>query len=638
MSHRSWIPLSVAAVVVVGSCLTEPSPSVGAVRIALDSLLLERDTSVLLTALVEDADGNTINRVVSWSSTAPTVVGVSPGGLVFALGVGNAYVVASVGAVRDSAMVVVHAPIEAITLAPDGDSLEVTDTIRLIAALRDSGGVPVPRTTGMWQSLDPAIATTDTTGLVTAVASGIARIVARWRLLADTATVRVLVPAAAIRVRPDTVTATPGASLPLTATFLDMAGDTITRRTRWTSLDPAVAIVDSAGVLTAVAVGATQVIVDGARLRDTVTIRVRLVRLQSVLASAPNSAGTTCGIATDSTAWCWGRHGTHHLGADLPLGITGGVTVSVPIGVYGGRLFTLVSTGDNFACALDPGGGAWCWGWGINGRLGNGDLQDRPFPAPVSGGLSYSTLTSGRRHTCGLLADGAAWCWGAAGSGQIGEPTTSYLTVPRLLTDSLAFLSLTSGQFHTCGLGSDSLAYCWGLNSAGELGDSTTISRGTIAPVRTTERFATLSGEWSHTCGLTSQGAAHCWGSNASGALGTGDSAQHLVPMPVAGGHTFSAISAGAYHTCALTPTGEAFCWGYNAYGALGTGDRVNYVTPTGVLGGHQFSSISAGEFLTCGITTAGVAYCWGWNSTGQIGDGTVGTDRLQPTRVAGQP
>jgi alpha-tubulin suppressor-like RCC1 family protein len=158
----------------------------------------------------------------------------------------------------------------------------------------------------------------------------------------------------------------------------------------------------------------------------------------------------------------------------------------------------------------------------------------------------------------------------------------------------------------------------------------------------TVEVFAAVSAGDLHTCAITTEGAAYCWGSNAYGQVGDGTTTPRMTPVVVEGGLHFVAVSAGTRHTCGVTTDGAAYCWGHNANGTLGasTSEKcANNVpcstSPVAVSGGLTFSSISAASTSTCGVTPSGDAYCWGNNLSGQLGDGTT-TSRSAPTAVAG--
>jgi hypothetical protein len=85
-----------------------------------------------------------------------------------------------------------------VFVTPAETSLNVGDTTRLSAQARDEANLVMAATTFSWTTLDPAVATVSTTGLVTAVGAGRARVVATAPSgPADTAVITVLAPAVA---------------------------------------------------------------------------------------------------------------------------------------------------------------------------------------------------------------------------------------------------------------------------------------------------------------------------------------------------------------------------------------------------------------------------------------------------------
>lgn len=84
--------------------------------------------------------------------------------------------------------------------------------------------------------------------------------------------------------------------------------------------------------------------------------------------TAIDAGGTqTCGLAADSSAYCWG------------LGVT------APTAVSGGLHFRSISVGDRHVCGLASDGRAYCWGANEHGQLGDGTLIARSAPTRVLG-------------------------------------------------------------------------------------------------------------------------------------------------------------------------------------------------------------------------------------------------------------
>ena len=56
---------------------------------------------------------------------------------------------------------------------------------------------------------------------------------------------------------------------------------------------------------------------------------------------------------------------------------------------------------DYHACAIADDKSAWCWGYNVNGQLGNNSLVDSSTPVQVGGGHTYRAVSAGQFHSCG---------------------------------------------------------------------------------------------------------------------------------------------------------------------------------------------------------------------------------------------
>jgi alpha-tubulin suppressor-like RCC1 family protein len=108
-------------------------------------------------------------------------------------------------------------------------------------------------------------------------------------------------------------------------------------------------------------------------------------------------------------------------------------------------VFTAISAGGLHTCALTTTSTVWCWGFGGNGELGNGDLNGSGSPVAVTGGLLFKSISAGGAiiqvdnfphynpsgHTCGVTTTGVAYCWGSNGRGELGVgPTVARSNTP----------------------------------------------------------------------------------------------------------------------------------------------------------------------------------------------------------------
>ncbi len=195
----------------------------------------------------------------------------------------------------------------------------------------------------------------------------------------------------------------------------------------------------------------------------------------------------TCGLAADSTAWCWG-YGT------------------APTVVPGGFKFTHLVVGDVVSCGLEADSTARCW------------VDPNPAAPPASVGTGYVSLTTSAGGACGLDATGQAICWTAG-------------LIPSALATPLRFVALSGGASGTtCGVAVGGAAYCWGENDFGQLGDGSLAPQAAPTAVAGGHSFVTISAGAYHTCALDAAGAAYCWGQNWWGQLGNGGTA--FVPVP----------------------------------------------------------------------------------------------------------
>ncbi len=623
-------------------------------------------TTYQMTATVWDAAGNVlIDQPVTWSTSDPGGLAVSPTGLVTALAAGSYYVTAAVNGLSAAAFVSVAAgPPASMTLAPTQATVGTAgDTIKLMATVRDAAGRLLLYPSVTWTSSDAAVATVapdgaELHGLAFATVAGVSLgsvvVTATATATSDTAsatasiTVTAPPPVASVTVSPASATVLLHATRQLSTTLRDANGRVLTgrRSVTWSTSDPAVATVDATGLVTAVGVGSAVVSAAIEGVNDTAAITVTTLSFSSV------SAGYayTCALTTSGAAYCWGDNSPSGPGVES--------ITTVPVPVSGGHTFSSLSAGTNYTCGVATNGAVYCWGVNVAGQFGDGTTGGGS--GMVSGGLTFSAVSVSSTidlfaHTCGVITSGTAYCWGANYRGQLGIGSAvgpeecsgwSCSTRPLAVIGGLTFSRLGVGAAHTCGLATNGTAYCWGENGHAQLGIGTAAGpvEGCPAAVPCSTRplgvaggltFSELDAGFQHTCGLATNGTAYCWGFNSNAELGIGSNTGpeqcpdggpcSTRPVPVAGGLTFSALSVGWWRTCGLTAAGEAYCWG----GGIGS--------PVAVPGGLTFSALSTGVGHACGITVAGTLYCWGGNGAGELGDGTR-TDSSVPVKVAGQP
>lgn len=331
------------------------------------------------------------------------------------------------------------------------------------------------------------------------------------------------------------------------------------------------------------------------------------------------------------------------------IGMVAGRLSEVPFRIENppaGLRFSTISAGlGRFACALTPGGKAYCWGPNGSGQLGDGTTVNRLSPTEVlqPSGVSFTQITTGGNHSCALTAAGQAYCWGDNTHGELGSlPALSSepVTVPRAVEQAgVSYVTIVASNVRTCALDAGGTAYCWGDNSFGLLGvgvvpTSTDLFTLYVPRPRAVAQPAGVSfsglarAETSlgTMCGLTAAGQAYCWGLNNVGQIGDGTTQDRSTPTPVAQptGVTFAAVSTEGEQSCGVTASGAAYCWGRNTNGSFGNGsfggDGTALPPTAAATSSGPWQSIRVGSEYACGLNMSGRVFCWG--SGGKLGNG----------------
>jgi alpha-tubulin suppressor-like RCC1 family protein len=232
-------------------------------------------------------------------------------------------------------------------------------------------------------------------------------------------------------------------------------------------------------------------------------------------------------------AKCWGSGGYGQLG-------TGGSIFSsaVPVAVSGlGANVSDVSAGKHHSCARINSGGVLCWGRGDSGEMGNGSttyINQGPVGVSFAGLPNFGSVSSGAFFSC-ATRNGGVDCWGFGGQGRLGNGGSSNVSAPTAVVGSPSNVNVISAGngLHACARGAGT-PVCWGGNNAGQLGNAA-FPGGSNVPVSVqglpSGVLDITAGEL-HTCAATDT-AIYCWGSNANGQLGTGSQNGSGTPVLV---------------------------------------------------------------------------------------------------------
>jgi uncharacterized protein YjdB len=241
---------------------------------------------------------------VEWVTSDPTIATVGPNGVMNTLAEGSVTINASISGVTASASVnVSRASVASMTVAPQNASIIPGGNVQLVATPLDASGRTLSGVVPKWSSSNTAIAQVSATGVVTGVAKGLAVITAQTKSVKATASINVLaVPAASVAVALASSSLSSGQTTQATATVKDASGNVLTGRViAWQSSNPALATVNSNGLVTAVANGSVTIsaIVDGQVGNAPLTVSAPV---PTSIAIIPGSLSLTLGQSTQVAA------------------------------------------------------------------------------------------------------------------------------------------------------------------------------------------------------------------------------------------------------------------------------------------------------------------------------------------------
>ena len=223
------------------------------IKINSDNFSLDKGSSKTLTATVEPEDCT--DKSVVWATSNSDIISVDENGKVIAENIGTAKITATTadGKIMASCDVTGVIPIASLKLDQSELSM-IKGTDQTLTATIDPPDTTDEKTIA-WGSTNPAVATVDSFGKITAVARGMTVISAQVGSHVAECTVTVTVPATGITLNKSNTTIVKGTDETLKVTIFPE--DTTNIEVGWTSTDESVATVDGTGKVTAVSVGST---------------------------------------------------------------------------------------------------------------------------------------------------------------------------------------------------------------------------------------------------------------------------------------------------------------------------------------------------------------------------------------------
>ncbi|MFA5942467.1 MAG: Ig-like domain-containing protein [Candidatus Paceibacterota bacterium] len=311
VTGSSVISVSPGLPVLTGVAVT-PSPA----SIVVNAAAPAGTTLQLSAAPVDQFGVPFVGTTVTWASSDSLVATVDANGLVTSVipGVATITATASDGALVPT--VVTGTSVVTITTAPQVfTSVSVTPATATITSgtqqltatgIDQFGGPMATQPAFTWASSNPAVATVDATGLVTAVGAGSATITATSGALNGTSVITVTAVTTTDTITPATASVVLNATTQLSASTLDQFGAVITPAPAivWTSSNPLVATVDANGLVTGVALGTANInAASGALISASATVTVVAVpQVLTSVAVTPATASIITGATQQFTA------------------------------------------------------------------------------------------------------------------------------------------------------------------------------------------------------------------------------------------------------------------------------------------------------------------------------------------------
>jgi len=203
-------------------------------------------------------------------------------------------------------------------------------------------------------------------------------------------------------------------------------------------------------------------------------------------------------------------------------------------------------------CSLFDIGDLKCWGYNLNGQLGQGDTTNRGDtnltigdylqPIQLPSGILIEEPLQGHSKTGVLTTLGSLYLWGNNNSGQLGIGSINHIgNGPNEMGDYLketlvgsgrTTLEYQGGNDHSCVILDNFNVKCFGRSNFGQLGYGDTSTRGNLANqmddylqvvnVGTNLNAISLHLGYEHTCVVLNDDSFKCWGRNNQGQLGIG--------------------------------------------------------------------------------------------------------------------
>ena len=291
--------------------VTISDAALASIVISADSatLAIGRNAQLKAQGIFTDGTSRDITNTVTWSSSSPNIVAITPGGVAQAKGVGTANVIAALGAVSGAqALTATAAALNTITVSSSQSLLRVGTTTQLTASGTYSDGSTQDLTASVrWSSSSPNIVAITPGGVAQAKGVGTANVIAALGEISGTQALTATAAALnTITVSSSQALLPVGTTTQLTAsgTYSDGTTQDLTASVRWSSSSPNIVAISPGGVAQAKGVGTANVIAALGAVSGTQALTATAAALNAITVSSSQSllpVGTTTKLTASGT-------------------------------------------------------------------------------------------------------------------------------------------------------------------------------------------------------------------------------------------------------------------------------------------------------------------------------------------------
>lgn len=229
-----------------------PKIDVEKVKLSTSEIRLNKGKTYALDATVSPADAS--NKAVTWSSNAKNIATVDENGVVKGVGSGVAVITVTTQdrGIQAKCIVIVTQSVTGVTLSAASAKISVGNSKTLTASVKPDDASNKNVT---WKSSNSAVASVNSSGVVTAKSAGTTTIIVTTEDGKYTAfcNITVYTPATGIKVSTRKVTIAKGKTAIISATVLPENAEN--REYKWSTSDKSIATINAAGQITAKKIG-----------------------------------------------------------------------------------------------------------------------------------------------------------------------------------------------------------------------------------------------------------------------------------------------------------------------------------------------------------------------------------------------